>query len=263
MYYIFFIICFLASIVGSICGIGGGIIIKPVLDTVGLFDVGSISFLSGCTVLAMSAISIYHHLKVDFHSINLKLTTPLAFGAAAGGILGKYLFQFVYVVLPNYNMVGAIQASVLLLITLASLIYTINAKRIKTLQLHKTPFIFLVGLILGLLSSFLGIGGGPINLVLLNYFFSIDPKKAASNSLYIIMISQLASLISTIILNKVPEIDIVTIIFMVIGGLLGGILGSKLHQKISSKNAQHLFIGLMIIIIGINLANIYKFMSIH
>ncbi len=259
MYFIFFTISFLASIVGSICGIGGGIIIKPALDTLGLLNVSSISFLSGCTVLAMSAISIYQNFKVDHHSISLRLSTPLALGAALGGILGKNLFQYIYVILPNHNMVGAIQASVLIIITLASLIYTINTKRIRTHHLNNTPFIFLVGLTLGLISAFLGIGGGPINLVFLEYFFSIDSKKAASNSLYIIMISQLASLISTIVSNHVPDIEIVIIIIMAFGGLIGGILGSKLHQKISIKNVHRLFIGLMIIIIGINLTNIYRF----
>ena len=52
VYVLFFIISFLASIAGAICGIGGGVIIKPLLDSFGLMDVKTISFLSGCTVLA-------------------------------------------------------------------------------------------------------------------------------------------------------------------------------------------------------------------
>ena len=31
-----FIICLLASVIGGICGIGGGVIIKPVLDAMGI-----------------------------------------------------------------------------------------------------------------------------------------------------------------------------------------------------------------------------------
>mgnify|MGYP001150603034 CR=1 FL=1 len=30
------IVCFFASVIGAICGIGGGVIIKPVLDSVGI-----------------------------------------------------------------------------------------------------------------------------------------------------------------------------------------------------------------------------------
>ena len=55
---VFFLICFFASIIGAICGIGGGVIIKPVLDALGVMDVATISFLSGCTVLSMTTYSV-------------------------------------------------------------------------------------------------------------------------------------------------------------------------------------------------------------
>ena len=51
---LFFVVSFFASIVGAICGIGGGVIIKPVLDMLHFETVSPISFLSGCTVLSMS-----------------------------------------------------------------------------------------------------------------------------------------------------------------------------------------------------------------
>lgn len=38
-YLLFLIVNFLASVVGAICGIGGGVIIKPVLDLFGLASV--------------------------------------------------------------------------------------------------------------------------------------------------------------------------------------------------------------------------------
>ena len=44
----------------------------------------------------------------------------------------------------------------------------------------------LIGVFLGIMSSFLGIGGGPINFVVLFFFFSMSTKIAAENSLYII-----------------------------------------------------------------------------
>ena len=36
MVFVFFAVSILSSIAGSICGIGGGVIIKPVLDAVGI-----------------------------------------------------------------------------------------------------------------------------------------------------------------------------------------------------------------------------------
>ena len=89
LYMIFGLVSILASMAGAICGIGGGVLIKPVLDAFGVLDVDSISFLSGCTVLAMSLYSI---VKAKFGGnslVNAKTGTPLAVGAALGGLLGR------------------------------------------------------------------------------------------------------------------------------------------------------------------------------
>ncbi len=53
-----FLISFMACIVGAICGMGGGVIIKPVLDFIQFGSASTISFMSGCTVLAMTAYSV-------------------------------------------------------------------------------------------------------------------------------------------------------------------------------------------------------------
>ena len=60
-----FIISILSSTIGSITGIGGGVIIKPVLDMTGLLSVSVISFLSGCTVLTMSTVSLIRSRKTN------------------------------------------------------------------------------------------------------------------------------------------------------------------------------------------------------
>lgn len=41
---IFLLVSFFSSLVGAICGIGGGVIIKPVLDATGTMSVTAISF---------------------------------------------------------------------------------------------------------------------------------------------------------------------------------------------------------------------------
>ena len=49
-----FLVAILATTIGGISGVGGGVIIKPVMDAVSGLPVATISFLSGCTVLAMT-----------------------------------------------------------------------------------------------------------------------------------------------------------------------------------------------------------------
>ena len=51
MKYICFFIALFACLLGKMCGMGGGVIIKPVIDALGIMPVASINFPSACTVL--------------------------------------------------------------------------------------------------------------------------------------------------------------------------------------------------------------------
>ncbi len=254
-----FIICFFASTVGAICGIGGGVIIKPVLDALGIMDVATISFLSGCTVLSMTTYSVIRSKKSGSSKIQQSTGLPLAVGAAFGGIAGKYLFQWLCSLSSDINRVGAVQALCLLIVTLGTLIYTIKKSKIHTIHVTNQFACILIGLVLGIMSSFLGIGGGPINLVVLFYFFSMDTKTAAENSLYVILFSQIASLISSILSKSVPAFSIAVLCLMVAGGITGGIAGRTINKQINEKKVDQLFIWLMLLMIAINLYNIYKY----
>ena len=256
-----FCICFFASVVGAICGIGGGVIIKPVLDAFGIMDVATISFLSGCTVLSMTAYSVGRSKLSGTSHVEGHTALPLAIGAAVGGVVGKSLFQVIRNASGNPSMVGAIQAACLLVVTVGTLVYTLLKSHIPTHKVSNVPACIMIGLVLGVMSSFLGIGGGPINLVVLFYFFSMDTKTAAENSLYIILFSQVASLIASSVSGTVPDFSWGMLILMVCGGIGGGICGRAVNKKLDTKAVDRLFIGLMALIILINIYNIYKFVG--
>ena len=251
---LFFVVAFLSSIVGAICGIGGGVVIKPVLDMLQMGAPATINFLSGCTVLSMSLYSVSKALRAGDSKVEMSTGTPLALGAALGGVVGKEMFSAVKAFFDGSPMVGGVQAIALGIITLGTLLYTLNKSRIKTRTTSNKLVCLVIGLLLGIMSSFLGIGGGPINLVVLGYFFSMDTKTAAANSLYIILFSQLASLIATLI-SGVPEFRILALILMVAGGIGGGIVGRKLNKKMDNRAVDKLFIGLMVLIVGICVYN--------
>ncbi len=253
-----FLICFLASIIGAICGIGGGVIIKPALDAFGIMDVATISFLSGCTVLSMTTYSVLRSRKSGTSAFDRSVGLPLAIGAAIGGILGKNLFDIIRNLSSNPNRVGAIQAACLLIVTLGTLLYTICKEKILTHHVKNRVVCLLLGLALGILSAFLGIGGGPINLVLLFWFFSMDTKSAAENSLYIIFFSQLASLLFSVASGTVPNFDPSMLLLMAVSGICGGICGRSINKKIDTQTVDKLFIALMVLMIFINLYNIVQ-----
>lgn len=262
MYFLFAIVSFGASVIGAICGIGGGIIIKPALDAFRVLSVATISFLSGCTVLAMSGYTVICSKLKGKSKVEVKVGTPLAMGAAIGGVAGKLLFQIVTAAFENKEKIGAVQAAWLIVITIGTLIYSINKEKISTHQFTRPIYCALIGGILGMLSSFLGIGGGPINLVVLLFFFSMTTKVAVENSIYIIFISQAASLINMIFTKSVPDFDLTILIIMVCGGIAGGAVGRKINKRIAIPVVDKLFIILMVAIIFMNIYNMYQYVCV-
>ena len=117
---IFLLVSFFASVAGAICGIGGGVIIKPVLDLFQLASVSTISFLSGCTVLSMSCYSVGKSMLAGEKRVNMRTGTPLAIGAAVGGVVGKQMFSALSGMFANPNLVGSVQAGCLAVIVTKS-----------------------------------------------------------------------------------------------------------------------------------------------
>ncbi|MDE7260531.1 MAG: sulfite exporter TauE/SafE family protein [Oscillospiraceae bacterium] len=259
---VFFLVSLCASIVGAICGIGGGVIIKPVLDMLHLETVAAISFLSGCTVLSMSCYSVGRAMLAGEKRVSLSTGTPLAIGAAAGGLLGSRLFAAVKAMFAQPDAVGAVQAGCLAAVTLGTLVYTVWKERFPSYHVENKLVCAAIGLALGLMSSFLGIGGGPINLVVLYFFFSMDTKTAAANSLYIIFFSQLTNLIATIAGGAVPEFRPIVLLLMAAGGVGGGIIGRTLNKRIDGRTVEKLFIALMAVIILISIWNCIRYAGV-
>ena len=259
LYVIFFAVSFCASVAGAICGIGGGVLMKPLLDVFGVLDVATISFLSGCAVLSMSCYSVVKSRLSGDSLVDVKTGTPLAIGAAIGGVAGKEMFMYIAALSSDKNKVGAVQAFFLLLITLGTLIYTLNKQKIRTHHVKNAAACVWIGVVLGIISSFLGIGGGPINLVVLFFFFSMNTRTAAQNSLYIILFSQVASLASSIVTKTVPDFTVWLLLIMVAGGITGGAMGRSLNKRLNEKLVDRLFIGLMVVIMGMCAYNIYHF----
>lgn len=150
---IFLLVSFLASVVGAICGIGGGVIIKPVLDMLHLETVSTVSFLSGCTVLSMTCYSVGRSMLAGERRVALRTGTPLAIGAAVGGLLGWQLFTAIRALFENQNTVGSAQAVCLAVVTLGTLVYTVNKQRIPTRKVENIPACVLIGVVLGCMFS--------------------------------------------------------------------------------------------------------------
>ena len=261
VYVICCLVTFAACVIGTLCGMGGGIIIKPVLDATGVMSVASVTFLSGCTVIAMSCWSMGKTAVKKESVLDLNSTPFLAAGAALGGLAGKQLFNMVAELFSARNTAGGVQACLLFLATFATLLYTIRRDRFAPKQVKSRTVSVIIGLLLGLLGAFLGIGGGPFNVAVLCYFFSMPTKKATQNSLLIVLFSQLSSTLQTLLTSGAPELDPVLLVCMTAVAVAASEAGRKIHRRINERQAALCLEGAMIMIMGINVYNMFKFLG--
>lgn len=255
---ILFLICFAASTLGAIAGFGGGVIIKPVLDALAILPVSTISFLSSCTVFSMSIASLIR-TRNNGVQLALRTSTPLAIGAVGGGLLGKWLFELVRSGFGSESTLGLIQAICLTILNIAVFIYVCKKSSLRSYHVQNMFAALLIGLFLGMSSSFIGIGGGPINVAALFLFFSMDAKTAAKNSIYIILFSQAASLITSVCSGTIPSFNPASLVLMAAGGIAGALAGAACSKRMNSLQVEKLLRVLMIVVTCIGIYNIIQF----
>ena len=175
MFVVYGVIIFLASGIGAFLGGGSGVIIKPLLTLLVDDTTEVINFISSVSVFAMSCSSTVKHLraktKVDFKTVLL-----ISAGSILGGFAGKHIFDLFNRLLSD-NLAMAYQA-VLLACLLAVALWYVNKGK-KSFHLKNPITILLGGVVLGILSSFLGIGGGPINIMFFLLFFSMIANNSS------------------------------------------------------------------------------------
>ena len=259
MYIIFVLVSFMACVIGRICGLGGGVIIKPVLDAFGLVSPQVINFLSSCTVLVMTAYSVSKAVVKKDVQMDLSISTPLAIGSCIGGIAGKKVFTALISLLPSADMSAMVQAAILLFMLIPVLIFTVFKSKVHTYSIKNKALCVIVGFVLGVISAFLSGGSGPMNMAVLLFLFSMPSKVAVINSLYIILFSQIASFVQTVASKNIPSFNILILIGMILGAILGSECGRFVNNKVSSKTVDKLFVLLLISLIVLNIFNIVKY----
>lgn len=257
---------FAASMVGAVTGNGGGIIMKPVMDMIGTFNASEIAVLTSFTVLSMSAFSTMYQTKTRKSGIYEKKVSPkqlilLVAGSVGGGLLGEYVF-FLFTRGTEDALVTLVQ-NVIFIFMIGFGFYYISHKDNFCPRKPNTPLYPFTGLLLGMVSSLLGIGGGTLNIACLMLLFSLCIKEAAFCSLSIVLAAQTSKLILTASNGGFSALNskrmAVTLCLMIIAGVTGGFIGSALSSKISDKAVVRCFYGVQTVILFIVILNIIRF----
>lgn len=258
---IYFVIALLATIIGSMAGLGGGVIIKPILDFLGDYNIATINILSSVTVFVMAVVSISKQIKYKFQ-LEIKRTIFIGSGAVIGGIIGDLIISAILRA-SNGERVAFIQNIVMAMLLVFVYLYMNDKENYQSFTVKKPLYCIIIGLMLGSIASFLSIGGGPINVCILAMLFSMDPKEAAVNSIFIILFSQGAKLIKIITTGDLTCCDLTMLPYMIVAGILGGIYGTKLNKILASDNILRTFNVVLVLLIFLNIYNVGRILAFY
>ena len=218
---------FAAGVLGSMIGLGGGIIIVPILTFFGFSPTlaASNSLFAAFSNAVASTISYSKQKRIEF-SLGIKLgllTIP-------GTILGAYV---------SSNVTPEIFKILFGFVLIASAGYIFLRKKIENreINLSKQMMIFAIGasFFAGIISAFFGIGGGIIFVPLMVVGMGMAMKKAAPTSQLILLFASLSGVIVHTILG---HSDFLQAGLLAIGSFAGGLVGARLSVDIRERYLQ-------------------------
>ncbi len=107
-----------------------------------------------------------------------------------------------------------------------------------------TLILVFIGLFIGVLGSFLGMGGGFL-LVPLLLILGYEAAKVSGTSLMIILLISLSAVIAH---NKLQHIDFNLVIPLAIGGIIGAQIGARWVDKFPTDTFSKIFAVVLILI---------------
>jgi len=205
-------------------GIGGGMILVPILLVLG-FD---IKVAIGISIIQMVFSSIYGSF-LNFRKGSLIIGEGIfvGFGGFIGGYIGGYVTHAVSDMVLQLLFLG------LLIFALLRLFFSKHHEDdVETKTLNKA-LLFCIGLVIGIFSITLGVGGSVILTPLLVGFLHYPIKKAVSAGLFFVVFSSVAGMISRL---SSGTIDFNNGLIVAVASLIGVAMGIWLKDHVTSKN---------------------------
>jgi uncharacterized membrane protein YfcA len=230
---------FAAGILGSMIGLGGGIIVVPVLTFLGFppTAAASNSLFAALSNSIASTISYSRQKRIEYF-LGLKLGLLAIPGTILGAIISTDVAPDIFKILFGFVLV-------------ASAIYIFLRKQIESREkiISKQMIIFAIGasFFAGIISSFFGIGGGIIFVPLMVVGMGMSMKKAAPTSQLILLF---ASLSGVIVHSVLGHPDFLQAGFLAIGSFFGGLVGAKLSLSVKERNLKILVSVVVLIAAG-------------
>jgi len=266
----------MVGFLSGLFGVGGGFLITPLLIFYNIPP--AIAVGTGANqVIASSVTGALAHFKR--RTLDIKLGSLLVVGGLIGSFSGIELFSLLRR-LGQLDLIISLLYVLLLggigiLMTLESLraMRRVRSGQTPTLRrpgqhnwIHRLPFkmrfrasmiyisiipVVIIGFIIGLLSSIMGVGGGFIMVPTLIYLLRVPTNVVVGTSLFQIVFVTAFTTIMQAYTNQ--SVDIVLAFLLMLGGVFGAQYGTKAGRKIKAEQLR-LLMAVLVLIMALWLA---------
>ena len=227
-----------ASIFGSIVGLGGGFIVVPFLRLAFDFAPGVAAGTSLVLVFANTAAASIAFARRG--RIAFRTAIPLALASIPGSIGGAILAHHLPAHTYDWLYAG-------LLVALSLYVFLrrdAGDSTRKTIANNDVWIMAAGGLVVGLVSSLFGIGGGVILIPLLFAMTEFDVHVVAATSTAVIAMTSPVGILTQGLLG---DLALWPCLALGAGGIIGGSIGARLASKISARDLNGLIAAAMLL----------------
>jgi uncharacterized membrane protein YfcA len=232
----------IAGLFGSVLGLGGGILIIPMLTLVFGIPMKEAVGTSLICVIATSSGAASSYVKKHIADIRLGMTLELAttVGAIAGGLVAG-------IIKPE---VLAMLFSLLLVYVAFSMTRRREEKNLerslsipKDYQIANFPLGMGASFFAGNVSGLLGVGGGVIKVPTMYLLMGVPLKVAAATSNFMIGVTATAG---AFVYFARGEVDLLVSGSTMIGVFLGALIGSRMLHLLKTEYLKKAFIAVLL-----------------
>lgn len=244
-----FLISFLTGIFGILTGLGGGMLLVPILTQMGI----DLHVAMGASLISILTTSLCASItQTGIYFTNTKIGIFLETGAIIGAIAGAFLLPYLsisvlsilfsFVLMFSSYTTYARGKSDKAIFYADDTISHVNLKSYSSTELLKGWLLIFFG---GILSSILGVGSGAVKVLAMDQVLRLPYKISTATSNFMVGMTATASM--GIYFQK-GYIDYKIAYPIILGVFIGALLGSKILGIASSRSLRSIFSVIVIIL---------------
>ena len=256
-----FVVSMVAGLLGALGGVGGGLIIVPVLTLFLGVDIHVAAGASIVAVIATSSGASMSFLRDGFTNVRVAMFLQIATvaGAMAGALLAPNVpTQILLLTLGVVLLISVVMQVARLAdepaaagestadrLRLGGSYYSLRLRRMLEYRPQRVGAGFAMMVVAGVISGLLGIGSGALKVLAMDGLMHLPMKVSSATSNFMIGVTAAAS-VSIYVARGYVDAQLVAPVTL--GILIGAVTGARLLPRLTNQHVRIVFIPVLLII---------------